>query len=462
MKKMFSANPVAFPLESWPERFEAIIHSISEGVFTVDREWRITCFNRAAEEITGIPRSEALGRRCYDVIRSNICKDACAIQYTIETGRPIVNLMVYLTNREGAQIPVSVSTALFKNKEGKLIGGVETFRDLRYVEELHKEIEKAYSFENIISKNNKIKQILEILPTIAVTESSVLITGESGTGKELFARAIHNLSRRGKKPFVAINCGGFPETLIESELFGYEAGAFTGATKAKPGRFALAEGSTLFLDEIADLPHHLQAKLLRVLQEKTYEPLGGIKTLKADVRIVAATNRRLETMIKEGTFRQDLFYRINVIELEIPPLRERMEDLPLLVNHFIRRFSAIHDKNISGIANDALSVLISHDYPGNVRELENIVEHGCVLCPDNLIRTKHLPEWLRPRIENTMIASNLAEVEKQFIISILKKNKWNRLATAKELKIHKTTLFRKMKKLRIEPPDHTVKSNKEK
>jgi PAS domain S-box-containing protein len=462
MKKTVSTNSVAFPWEPWPERFEAIIHSISEGVFTVDREWRITCFNRAAEEITGIPRSEALGRPCYDVIRSNICKDACAIQYTIETGRPIVNLTVYLTNRKGAQIPVSVSTALFRNKEGKIIGGVETFRDLRYVEELHKEIEKAYTFENIISKNNKIKQILEILPTIAVTESGVLITGESGTGKELFARAIHNLSRRGKKPFVAINCGGFPETLIESELFGYEAGAFTGATKAKPGRFALAEGSTLFLDEIGDLPHHLQVKLLRVLQDKTYEPLGGIKTLKADVRIVAATNHKLETMIEEGTFRQDLFYRINVIELEIPPLRERMEDLPLLVNHFIRRFSAIHDKDISGIANDALNILISHDYPGNVRELENIIEHGCVLCPGNLIRTKHLPEWLRPRIENTMTASNLAEVEKQFIISILKKNKWNRLATAKELKIHKTTLFRKMKKLHIIPPNHTAKSNKEK
>jgi PAS domain S-box-containing protein len=428
----------------------------------VDREWRITCFNRAAEEIIGIPRSKALGRRCYDVIRSNICKDACAIQYTIETGKPIVNLMVYLTNRKGVQIPVSVSTALFRNKEGELIGGVETFRDLRYVEELHKEIERSYTFENIISKNNKIKQILEILPTIAINESSVLITGESGTGKELFARAIHNLSRRGKKPFIAINCGGFPETLIESELFGYEAGAFTGATKAKPGRFALAEESTLFLDEIGDLPHHLQVKLLRVLQEKTYEPLGGIKTLKADVRIVAATNRRLETMIAEGTFRQDLFYRINVIELEIPPLRKRMEDLPLLVNHFIRRFSAILDKDISGIANDAMNVLISHDYPGNVRELENIIEHGCVLCPGNLIRTKHLPEWLRPRIENTVTASNLAEVEKQFIISILEKNKWNRLATAKELKIHKTTLFRKMKKLNIDPPNHTLKSNKEK
>jgi len=462
MKNKTFPNFTVFQEELSHERFEAIIHSISDGVFTVDSEWRITCFNRAAEQITGIPHSEALGRRCYEVLKSNMCKGTCVIQYTIETGRPVVNLTVYLTNRKGAQIPVSISTALFRNKKGQLIGGVESFRDLRQVEELRKEIEKAYCFEDIISKNNKIKQILDILPTIAVNESSVLITGESGTGKELFARAIHNLSGRGKKPFVAINCGGFPETLIESELFGYEAGAFTGATKAKPGRFALAEGGTLFLDEVGDLPPILQAKLLRVLQEKTYEPLGGIQTMKADVRIVAATHRHLEVMVAKETFRQDLYYRINVIKLDIPPLRERMEDVPLLVNHFIGRFSALHDKNISGISPDALNVLMSHDYPGNVRELENIIEHGCVLCPGNLIRVKHLPEWLRPRTENVEIASSLAEVEKQFIVSILKKNKWNRLAAAKELKMHKTTLFRKMKKLGIKPPDQDVHSSKKK
>ena len=453
MKKKIPLNVTPFLAVLSPERFEAIIHSISEGVFTVNSDWRITCFNRAAEEITGIPSSEALGRRCHEVLRSNICKDACAIQYTIETGRPVVNLTVYLTNREGVQIPVSVSTALFRNKKGELIGGVESFRDLRHVEELRKEIEKTYTFEDIISKSNKMKHILDILPTIAVTESSVLITGESGTGKELFARALHNLSGRVKKQFIAVNCGGFPETLIESELFGYEAGAFTGATKAKPGRFALADGGTLFLDEVGDLPLPLQVKLLRVLQDRTYEPLGSVRSLKSDVRIVAATHRSLEAMVAEETFRQDLYYRINVIKLDIPPLRERMEDVPLLIKHSIGRFSSILDKDINGISPDALNVLMSHDYPGNVRELENIIEHGCVLCPGNLIRVKHLPEWLRPRMENIETASSLAEVERQFIISILKKNKWNRLATAKELKIHKTTLFRKMKKLDIKPPD---------
>lgn len=461
MQKKIPHNASPFLDKLSPERFEAVIHSISDGVFAVDRKWRITCFNRAAEEITGIPRSEALGQRCNEVLKSNICKDACVIQYTIETGRPVVNLTVYINSKEGIQIPVSVSTALFRNKNGELIGGVETFRDLRHVEELRKEIEKSYSYEDIISKNKKIKQILDILPTIAVNESSVLIAGETGTGKELFARAIHKLSGRGNKPFAAINCGGFPETLIESELFGYEAGAFTGATKAKPGRFALAEGGTLFLDEVGDLPLLLQVKLLRVLQDRTYEPLGSVRSLKSDVRIVAATHRSLEAMVAEETFRQDLYYRINVIKLKIPPLRERMEDMPLLVNHFIGRFSALHDKNISGISPDALSILMAHDYPGNVRELENIIEHGCVLCPGSLIRAEDLPDWLRPPPKEISAASSLEEVEKQFIISVLRKNNWNRLAAARELKIHKTTLFRKIKKLRIYPPDQDRHSKRE-
>jgi len=452
MKKIKPIKSGSFLTYQSPERFEAVVQSIGDGVFTVDLDWRITCFNRAAEEITGIPRSEALGRRCYEVIDSNICKDACAIRYTMETGQPVVDLNVHFTDRQGLKVPVSVSTALFRKKDGELLGGVESFRDLRHVEELRKKIEKTYSFEDIISKCGKVKRILNILPTISVTESSVLITGESGTGKELFAIAVHNLSGRSKKPFITVNCGGFPETLIESELFGYEVGAFTGATKSKPGRFALAEGGTLFFDEIGELPPLLQVKLLRVLQDKTYEPLGGVRTSKADVRIVAATHCNLEVMVAQGSFRQDLYYRINVINLKIPPLRERMEDVLLLINHFIRHFSALHDKDINGVSPNALNIMMGHDYPGNVRELENIIEHGCVLCPGNMIRVKHLPEWMQPPAEDLNIPSSLEEVEKQFILSILRKNNWNRLAAARDLKIHKTTLFRKIKKLNIELP----------
>jgi len=446
--------------EASPERFEAVIHSITDGVFTVDKDWRITCFNPAAEKITGVPKSEAMGQKCYEVFKSNICKDACAMQYTIETAHPVVNLMVYITDRKGAQVPVSVSTALFRDNKGELIGGVETFRDLRQVEELQKKIGEKYSFEDIISKNKKIREILDILPTVAMSESSILITGETGTGKELFARALHNLSERAGKAFIAVNCGGFPETLIESELFGYEAGAFTGAAKAKPGRFKLAEGGTLFLDEIGDLPSLLQVKLLRVLQEKAYEPLGGVQTQKADVRIVAATNRNLEAMVAEGTFRQDLYYRVNVIKLEIPPLRHRMEDVPLLIDHFLRHFSTLHDKDINGVSPRALNVLMSHNYPGNIRELDNMIEHGCVLCQGGMIRTENLPNWIHQPTETLGADLSLEEVEKQFIISVLKKNDWNRLATANDLKIHKTTLFRKIKKLGIQLPDQDGRSSR--
>jgi PAS domain S-box-containing protein len=460
MEDITCTSRKSFLDEASPERFEAVIHSITDGVFTVDKDWRITCFNPAAEKITGVPKSEAMGQKCHEVFKSNICKDACAMQYTIETARPVANLTVYITDRKGAQVPVSVSTALFRDNKGELIGGVETFRDLRQVEELQKKIEEKYSFEDIISKNKKIREILDILPTVAISESSVLITGETGTGKELFARALHNLSDRAGKPFIAVNCGGFPETLIESELFGYEAGAFTGAAKAKPGRFKLAEGGTLFLDEIGDLPSLLQVKLLRVLQEKAYEPLGGIQTQKADVRIVAATNRNLEAMVAEGAFRQDLYYRVNVIKLEIPPLRHRMEDVPLLIDHFLGHFSTLHNKDINGVSPRALNILMSHNYPGNIRELDNIIEHGCVLCQGGMIRTENLPDWIRRPTETLGTDLSLEEVEKQFIISILKKNDWNRLATANDLKIHKTTLFRKIKKLGIQLPDQDGRSSR--
>ncbi|MBW2048717.1 MAG: sigma 54-interacting transcriptional regulator, partial [Deltaproteobacteria bacterium] len=382
----------------------------------------------------------------------------------IETGNPIVNLAVSITDSKGNQIPVSVATALFRDARGELIGGVETFRDLRQVEELRKKVKENYSFEDIISKNRKIRKILDILPTVAVSESTVLITGETGTGKELFARALHNLSGRASRPFVAVNCGGFPETLIESELFGYEAGAFTGAAKAKPGRFKLAEGGTLLLDEIGDLPLPLQVKLLRVLQEKAYEPLGAVETVKTDVRIIAATNRDLETMVADGTFRQDLYYRVNVINIDIPPLRERMEDVPLLVDHFIRHFSMVHDKDVSSISPRALDILMGHDYPGNIRELDNIIEHGCVLCQGGIIRLKNLPRWIRPSEKDSHVHLgtdlSLEEVERRFIVSVLEKNGWNRQAAANELKIHKTTLFRKIKKLGIQLPDHDGRSAK--
>ncbi len=429
-------------LEDLPEeRFEAVLRSISDGVFTVDTRGRITCFNQAAEAITGYTREEAMGQPCHAIFRSNICEEACALRYTMETGEPIVDLAVSVLSRDGTEIPLSISTALFRDKEGTIMGGVETFRDLRQVETLRKEVLDSYSIGDIVTRSPKLRAVLELLPTIADSESTVLVTGESGTGKELVARSIHALSPRSQGPLVAVNSAGIPDTLLEAELFGYEPGAFTGAKKSKPGRFALARGGTLFLDEIGDMALPLQAKLLRVLQEGTYEPLGGVRTLNADVRVVAATNKDLQEMIRTGAFRDDLYYRLNVFQVEIPSLRERKEDIPLLVEHFIQRLEAVRGKGIQGVTPRALRALMEFDYPGNVRQLENAVEHAYVLSSGSLVRRQALPEPLRGSVEtDAMEGETLEDMEKRFIQEILRRNDFNRTATARDLGIHKATL----------------------
>jgi len=452
------------PGELNEKQHATVLDSIADGVFTVDRRWRITSFNRAAEEITGVPRDEAIGRVCCDVFRADICESDCALQRTMETGKPIVNRTVHIINAEGEAIPISISTALLRDERGKVIGGVETFRDLTVVEELRREIEGRYAFQDIVSRSHRINEIFRILPDVAESESAVLIQGESGTGKELFARAVHALSPRRDGPLVAVSCAALPDTLLESELFGYKAGAFTDARRDKPGRFALAEGGTLFLDEIGDTSPALQVRLLRVLQDKTYEPLGSTESLTADVRIITATNRDLGEMVSRGEFRSDLFYRINVVRLVLPPLRERREDLPLLADHFIARANRLRGKNIDGLAPAALNILMRHDFPGNVRELENVIEHAFVLCPGGMIRPEHLPEHLRPLAEGPVssisAATSLREMEAQLIRDALRRNDWNRLAAARELGIHKSTLFRKVRALGIELPGKDGRSRR--
>jgi PAS domain S-box-containing protein len=432
---------------------------VADGVFTVDGDFRVTSFNRAAEEITGVPREEALGRPCCEVFRASICEAQCALKETMQTGRPVVNRSVYILRPDGERVPISVSTALLKDREGNIMGGVETFRDLRLVEQLRAEIARQYTFADILSKNREMRRLFDILPTVAESDSTVLIEGESGTGKELVARAIHSLSPRRDKPLVTVNCGALPDTLLESELFGYKAGAFTDARKDKPGRFALAEGGTVFLDEIGDVSPALQVRLLRVLEDRTYEPLGGAESVKADVRVVAASNRRLADLVKAGTFRQDLYYRINVVGLTLPPLRQRREDIPLLAEHFIGRFNRLRDKDIIGVSAEVLRTLLTHDYPGNVRELENIIEHAFVLCHGGMIQPEHLPEYLRPAepAPAAPSAKTLRDLEAHLIYETMRRHGWNRLATAKELGIHKTTLWRKMKQLGIELPGHCSK-----
>ena len=435
-----------------PEQIQVILESIADGVFTVDEDWRITSFNRAAEDITGVPREEAIGRPCCEVFRASICESQCALKRTMETGKPIINRTVYIITEEEERVPISVSTALLRDADGRIIGGVETFRDLSVVEELRKELAGRYTFADIISKNHRMQQLFDILPEVATSDSTVLIEGESGTGKELFARALHNLSPRKTKLFVVVNCGALPENLLESELFGYEAGAFTDAKKDKPGRVALAEGGTLFLDEVGEMSPALQVKLLRFLQERTYEPLGGVEPLAADVRVVAATNQSLSDLVEKGELRLDLYYRINVVTLSLPPIRERGEDIPLLVRHFIARFSQLRGKDITDISPDALAALMSHDFPGNVRELENVIEHAFVLCPSGVIGQEHLPAHLCKGASLPTRTAGLRDAEKQLILDSLRRNKWNRLAAARELGIHKSTLFRKIKALGIELP----------
>ena len=434
---------------------DPILDSITEGVFTVDREWRITSFNRAAEEITGISRDRAIGKPCKDILRANICEGRCALGHTMESGNPIVNRSITIVDDRGQRKPISITTALLKDAQGEIIGGVETFRDLSRIEKLRREIRRQHEVADIISRNHRMQSLFGVLPDIAESPSTVLIEGESGTGKELFASAIHQLSKRRKKPFVAVNCGALPDTLLESELFGYKAGAFTDAKKDKPGRFALAEGGTLFLDEIGDVSPAMQVRLLRFLQERVYEPLGSVNPIRADVRIVAATHRDLATLVKEGTFREDLYYRINIVKLEIPPLRDRLEDVPLLVESFIDRFNTLQGKELVGISDDALACLMAHDYPGNVRELENLIERAFILCRSGLIEREHLPGPIchqAPMGETGSDLDAFKQMEATFLMSALRQHNWNRTETAKALGIHKTTLFRKIKSLGLKPP----------
>jgi len=343
---------------------------------------------------------------------------------------------------------------LVPRPRGRIVGGVEMFRDIRLVTELRKQVEKSYVFEDIVSKSHHMKRLLETLPLVADSQSTVLIEGESGTGKELVARAIHNLGPRRDGPFVAINCAAVPDSLIESELFGYRRGAFTDAKRDKPGRFALAEGGTLLLDEIGDLSKQMQVKLLRVLQEKEYEPLGATQTVKSDVRVIASTNRNLAQDVTSRKFRQDLYYRLNVVRLEVPPLRKRREDIPLLVHHFIGHFNALQGRRITGCSERVISALMRYHFPGNIRELENAIEHAFVVCIDTTIQMDDLPQHILSDLasgeQKTPAAKLLLEdAEMQAIVSSLERNDYNRTRTAVELGISRNTLWRKMKRYGI-------------
>lgn len=439
-----------------PAQTDAILESISDGVFTVDSEWRITSFNRAAETITGVPRGEAIGKPCSEVFRSSMCDATCALRQTFETGRPVIGKTGFIINADGDRIPISVSTALLRDASGRVTGGAETFRDLSEVEALREELQGKFRAGDMHSRSPLMRRLFEALPAIAASPSTVLILGETGTGKEVVARTIHSLGPRCNGPFVAVNCAAIPDTLLESELFGHKAGAFTGAMRDKPGRFALAKGGTILLDEIGEITPALQVRLLRVLQERVFEPLGSTRSEKTDARILVATNRDLAEQVRLGLFREDLYYRVNVVRIELPPLRRRTEDIPLLVDHFVARFNRLHEKPLTGMTSEALSLLMAHDWPGNIRELENVVERAFIHCEDGQISIAHLPEELTSRGRSSdgtsAIQSAHDVLDARAIQAALQRNHFNREAASRELGIHKTTLFRRMKRLGIALP----------
>lgn len=435
---------------------DVILDSINEGVFTVDLNWRISSFNHAAEKITGISRKDAIGRTCSEVFHANICEKECVLKRTLDSGKPAVNVTAHIITNQGMRVPIRISTAVLKNGKGELIGGVETFQDLSQLEALKKELQNRSSFEDIAGRSPLMQRLFEILPQIAESSSTVLIEGASGTGKELFARAIHNLSPRKKKKFIAVNCAALPDNLLESELFGYKAGAFTDAKKDKPGRFILADGGTIFLDEIGDISPALQVRLLRVLQERVVEPLGSSEPVPINVRVVTATNKNLKKLVKSDDFREDLYYRIRVVHLELPELKQRKEDIPLLAERILDKLNRLQSKSIAGISPEAMAILMTHDYPGNVRELENIIEQAFVLCRSKIIETHHLPLELRPDASSAAALGGITTIqsmEKQLITDALIRFKGNRRKVARELGIDPSTLFRKIKMLGIEAPN---------
>ena len=424
-----------------------ILENISDGVFTIDSEKRITFFNRAAEAITGFRQKEAVGQYCFDIFRASICEKNCALDLTLAGEKPQINLPARIISKNGDPKPIRLSTAVLRNEAGNVIGAVETFRDVSELEALRRQADRRFTPEDIVGRHPKLNEIISFLPDIAQSESTVIIEGPTGSGKELIARAIHQLSPRKNGPFIPVNCAALPDSLLESELFGYSKGAFTGATRDKSGRFQLAHKGTLFLDEISNTSLNFQADLLRVLEDARITPLGSTRPVKVDVRIVAACNADLSVLTREEKFRQDLYYRLNVVKINLPALRERKQDIPLLTDHFIRQFNLRKERDIQGVSPEVLAFLMDYPFPGNVRELENIIEFAFIACKGPVIDMVHLPKELAA-VKNT-VQHHLPEaeyMEAEKIRTMLLQYSNRRPDVAQALGISRTTLWRKMKK----------------
>ena len=436
---------------------DTILNSLTDGVVVISSSQRILFMNRAARELfSAVDYRKVEGDVCREVLSHSECSLCCLMVTAIRSGKEILNREVTI-GRNGKLLTLSVNVSPIRDERGKIIGAVEIFRDVSLVKELKEELAERYSFEGIIGRNYKMQEIFELLYEVAPTKTTVLIEGESGTGKELIARAIHYRSPRRNMPFIKLNCAALAEGVLESELFGHVKGAFTGAVTDKPGRFELADKGTIFLDEIGDIPPHTQLRLLRVLQESEFERVGGTRTIKVDVRVIAATNKDLKRLVEEGRFREDLYYRLKVVPIKLPPLRERKDDIPLLVRHFIGKFNREMGRNIVDVSQKAMDTLMAYDYPGNIRELEHIIEHAFVRCNDRIILPEHLPEEIRNHVmEKSLIdraigsGKPLEALEREMLIRLLRECNWKMQECARRLNISRTTLWRKLKRLGID------------
>ncbi len=439
-------------------RLKLILDNLDIGVLTVDRGGHIAFFNHTAETITGFRRGDVLGKSCRTILGKSSSPGMLLFNETIADGQARSSSEGEVRTRDGQIIPVRANFMALKNEDGRIVGGLATITDLSLKYQFNSEIKGRYTFYDMVGKDPAIQKIFEIIPVVAASDATILIEGPTGTGKDVLAKVIHNASARSKNPLVKVNCAALPDNLLESEMFGYVKGAFTGADNDKPGRFQDADRGTIFLDEIGDLPLSLQAKLLRVLEDREFYPLGSRKTTKVDVRIISATNQNLGRLVQERRFREDLFYRLNVMRLELPPLKDRRSDIPLLISHILKRLRVTRDSRAENFSNNAMDVLLNYDFPGNVRELENIIEHALIVCQEEIIERRHLPLALQqgissllPAVEHSFPDESVGISEKNMILDLLQKYSWNKGKTAAALNINRTTLWRKLKKYNISP-----------
>ena len=441
-------------ISSDPRNLERILDNLQDGIIAHDLERRIFYYNRRIEEITGYSRDEVLGKDCHEAHGGPFCGERCLFcassaslpnmpntsSKKTETGT--IDYSITITTKSGESRRLDVAATMMKDENGQDFGVLASFKDITDIMDLQIRMGEVSNFFNIIGQNSRMLQIFQQIRDVAMYDSAVHIHGETGTGKELVALAIHNQSHRSGAPFVAINCGALPDGLVESELFGHIKGAFSGAIRDKKGRFELADGGSIFLDEIAELPKHVQVKLLRFLQEGTFEKVGGEKTISVDTHIISASNKNLKDEVKKNNFRSDLYYRLNVIPVDLPPLRERKSDIPLLCNHFLKQGAEKYNKKRLSVSKEAMSAMMDYKWPGNVRELENVIQFAMIKCRSNEISFENLPMELTDSRTIFKKQGPLKKLDSHMVKATLEKTGGNKARAARLLGVGRATLYR--------------------